>query len=179
MLPSLKGLAILDNDGQNRTGTTEGGLQITYWQRYEAENYFITPELLRRFALSHYGEENLFSNAVDLEIQAVLDGLVLEEVFGGNADDFSTWKGAPADSARLVWESKTERVKRSSFAEEYFRRLGAKTGQPMLMRKGELHRLVRFVEVKAIASEVTKKLDLLEGLLTCSSPEIEATTLNG
>ena len=40
LLPNLIGLAILDNDGKGRTDFQEGGLQVTYWRRYEAENYF-------------------------------------------------------------------------------------------------------------------------------------------
>ncbi|MGC8733240.1 MAG: AAA family ATPase, partial [Halothiobacillaceae bacterium] len=44
LLPDLKGLAILDNDGHNRQDRDDGALQIRYWRRYEAENYFITPE---------------------------------------------------------------------------------------------------------------------------------------
>jgi hypothetical protein len=165
LLPYLRGLAILDNDGRSRTDSTEGGLQISYWRRYEAENYFITPELLRRYALNHYGNENLFANVVELEIQAVLDGLILEEVFGSDAVDFKIWKDSPGDSARLVWESKTERIKLSSFAEEFFRRLGMKLQRPMLMRKGDLHRLVQLVDVKSISNEVVQKLDALRTLL--------------
>ncbi|MGA2809582.1 MAG: AAA family ATPase [Terracidiphilus sp.] len=178
LLPDLKGLAILDNDGRSRTDSTEGGLRISYWRRYEAENYFVTPDLLRRYALNHYGDENLFSNVVEQEIQAVLDGLVLEEVFGGSAADFETWKGSPGDSARLVWESKTERIKLSSFAEEFFRRLGTKLQKPMLMRKGELHRLIKLVDGNSIPPEVSQKLNLLENLLTGGRSGTQRTTIN-
>jgi len=168
LLPDIKGLAILDNDGRQRVESNEGGLQILYWRRYEAENYFITPDLLRKFALNHYGEGSLFFNVVQLDIQSVLDDLVLEVVFGGNKGNFDTWKGSPDDSARLVWESKTERVKLSSFAEEYFRRLGTKLQRPMLLRKGELHRLVNLVDTASIPNEVVEKLDALRTLLTGS-----------
>ena len=47
LLPELRGLAILDNDGRNRQNALEGPLKIAYWKRYETENYFITPELLQ------------------------------------------------------------------------------------------------------------------------------------
>lgn len=168
LLPELRGLAILDNDGRQRKESNEGALQILYWRRYEAENYFITPDLLRSFSLNYYGDGGLFSNVVQVEIQDVLDSLVLESVFGGDQEDFDTWKNSPSDSARLVWESKTERIKLSTFAEEFFRRLGAKLQRPMLLRKGELHRLVKFVEAKSISNEVAQKLDALKILLTRS-----------
>ncbi|MGC9159209.1 MAG: hypothetical protein ACP5FH_09475, partial [Terracidiphilus sp.] len=53
----------------------------------------------------------------------------------------------------------------SSFAEEFFRRLGAKLQRPMLLRKGELHRLVQFVDAKSISNEVAQKLAALLSLL--------------
>lgn len=45
MLPGLRGLAILDNDGRDRRNEIDGPLKVVYWRRYEAENYFITPDL--------------------------------------------------------------------------------------------------------------------------------------
>ena len=54
MVPELKGLAILDNDGRGRQDSEEGGLRICYWQRYECENYVVTPETLSAFAKNQY-----------------------------------------------------------------------------------------------------------------------------
>jgi ABC-type multidrug transport system ATPase subunit len=169
LVPALRGLAILDNDGRDRQETNEGKLKIMYWRRYEAENYFVTPELLMRFCLSRYGNGGLFESAVRSEIQVVLDAIVLEEVFGGSKEDFKTWQGAQADQARLIWESKTERLKLSRFAEEFFRRLASRLEKPMLMRKGDLHRLVGLVEIKSIPQEVGQKLDALRELMAGSS----------
>jgi phosphoribosylaminoimidazole-succinocarboxamide synthase len=89
----------------------------------------------------------------------------MERVFGGVEADFNTWKSAPPDSSRLIWETTTKQMKLSTFAEEYFRRLSEKLGRPMLLRKGELHRLVQFVDVKSISNEVVQKLDALRTLL--------------
>jgi hypothetical protein len=63
--------------------------------------------------------------------------------------------------ARLIWESKTERLKLSAFAEEFFRRLAARTGMPVLLRKGDFHRLAARVAPREIHDEVRRKLDLL------------------
>ena len=48
----------------------------------------------------------------------------------------------------------------------------------MLLKKGELHLLVRYVDAKAIAPEVTEKLTMLFNLLKAANPteEIEYTT---
>jgi ABC-type multidrug transport system ATPase subunit len=164
LLPELRGLAILDRDDR-RVDSIENGLQILYWRRYEAENYFITPDLLRSFANHQYSTENLFEFVHPERIESVLDTLVLDRVFGGEQGDFQTWKSAPTDSARLIWDSKTVALKMSDFAEEFFRRLHIELNRPMLLRKGELHRLVQFVDPATIPNEVSQKLDTLRALL--------------
>jgi len=169
LLPQLKGLAILDNDGRDRAGSREGSLTISYWRRYEPENYFVTPSLLRSYAARHYADMELFAGHQQ-EIDEVLDALVLEQVFDGDGGDFSTWQQLPPDAAQLVWVSKTERRKLSAFAEEFFRRLAHRLGHPMLLKKGELHRLVADAPTASIASEVTEKLDLLAALFTRAVP---------
>lgn len=165
LLPDLKGIAILDSDERPRQDRVDQGLPIYYWHRYEAENYFITPDLLKSFANARYRTENLFEYVAPDMIDEVLDQLILERVFAGVESNFAIWKSAQQDTAQLLWESRTERMKMSDFAEEFFRRLAARLGKPMLMRKGELHRLVSFVDPVSIPDEVKHKLDLLEELL--------------
>jgi len=172
LLPDLKGLAILDNDGQNRKNSIEGRLTLMYWRRYEAENYFVTPDVLRRYALGDKEVPQLF-DASELEVDEVLDALVLERVFESVEADFQAWKQAPHEAARLVWEATTQRLKLSSFAEEFFRRLAGHMGGSMLLTKGELHRLMAVVDPKTIAAEVSEKLDLLHGLFTAAAPLAE------
>jgi hypothetical protein len=171
LLPNLKGLAILDNDGKQSADRREGALTISYWRRYETENYFVTPDVLRSYAESQYEDMDLFDGH-KAEIGAVLDALVLEEVFDGVAADFGTWRQSSAEAARLIWEGKTAQRKLSALAEEFFRRLAGKLGGAMLLKKGELHRLVRFAPVDAIPAEVGRKLDMLAELFaTAVAPE--------
>jgi len=173
MVPGLMGLAILDNDGRDRAGFNEGGLEVVYWRRYEAENYFITPEVLRAFVAEHYGNMELF-NAFRDETNEVLEQLIQERVFAGSVEDFETWRSAPPDAARLLWEAKTERLKLSDFAEEFFRRLAAKLGHAMLLKKGDLHQLVAFSGPAKIPQEVGEKLARLKVLFDNSRPSEEA-----
>jgi ABC-type branched-subunit amino acid transport system ATPase component len=160
LLPGLKGLAILDNDGRGRESRTEGSLKISYWKRYEAENYFITPDLLRRHAMSEFKEMELFGSFRP-QIDEVMNHLVRQLVFQDEEADFRAWKDSPPDAARVIWEAKTVRLKLSQFAEEFYRRLAAKTGGQMLLRKGELHRLIHLMDAATIAVEVRSKLDEL------------------
>lgn len=163
LLPRLRGLAILDNDGRGRESRQEGALQICYWRRYEAENYFVSPEILRKFSLDHHREMELF-DGFRQQIDQVLDELTLEQVFAGNRADFRTWQTSSPEAARLIWEAKTERLKMSQFAEEYFRRLANQVGGQMLLRKGELHRLIDRAAEEEISAEVVEKLDMLKDL---------------
>lgn len=172
LLPQLKGLAILDNDGRDRQGSVEGELQLTYWRRYEAENYFVTPDVLRRYAVGDVVAPQLF-DASALEVDKVLDALILERVFESIEVDFLAWKQAPSEAARIVWEAKTQRLKLSTFAEDFFRRLAGRVGASMLLKKGELHRLIPMVEPQAIAAEVSEKLDLLHSLFKSAVGRVE------
>lgn len=162
LVPSLKGIAILDNDGQNRQPFQDGGLNLVYWKRYEAENYFITPDVLKRFSLEHYQAADLLGGFRE-EIEAVVGQLILERIFGNVEADFQIYSTSTPEVARLLWEAKTERLKLSDFAEEFFRRLANKLSHPMMLRKGELHRLVIHADPNSIPAEVKEKLDLLQG----------------
>lgn len=166
LIPGLRGLAMIDGDGKDRDNQSESGLQVVFWSRYEIENYFITPEVLREYAMEYYRLSPQFS-IVEIEIQSVLDNLILERVFKGSDMDMNTWKSLRGDAARLVWDTRTERVKLSDFAEEFFRRLAEGLGDSILLRKGELYKLVRYIPPRSISAEVKRNLDILSELL-CS-----------
>ena len=170
MVPGLKGLAILDNDGRGRQDSDEGGLRICHWQRYECENYVVTPETLSAFARNHYHDTPLFGG-FESDIDETLDGAIRDHVFAGRDEDFAVWKAADEATGRLLWEARTERFKLSAFAEEFFRRLAKRLGHAMLLRKGELYRLVDFLPVERIPDEVTEKLDLLAELFAGARSE--------
>ncbi len=165
LLPELQGLAILDNDGQNRQDRDEGALKTLYWRRYEPENYFITPELLRSYALAQYPTDDLFSQQGREAVEDELAQTLRDDIFAGSQADYDTWSASPADAARLIWEARTERRKLSAVAEAFFRRLAQMTGTAMLLTKGELHRLIPHAQLTPAAeTEIRQKLDALEPL---------------
>jgi len=164
LVPGLRGLAILDNDGRNRPGSVEGGLKMTFWRRYEAENYFVTPETLARYALEVHGQGPTF-------VERVMGDLILERVFHGVERDYQAYRSGSPEGARVIWEARTERLKLSDFAEEFFRRLAELTGQPMTLRKGGLHQLVAFADVDTIPAEVSEKLDALAELFAAGNSD--------
>jgi predicted ATPase len=174
LLPGLRGLAILDNDGRSRQDFEDESLRILYWKRYEVENYFITPNLLLGYVAKMNRELDLL--AVDTgQADDVLSGLVQERVFGGDRDDYLVWRNSASDAGRLIWEAKTQTVKLSSFAEEFFRRLRDRTGLEMLLTKGELHTLVESADLDGIPREVKDKLDSIADLFRKAGPMADAT----
>lgn len=180
MLPTLQGVAILDNDGQNRQDRDEGALKLRYWRRYEAENYFITPDLLRRYANQQYPADDLFAQQARTAVDDALAETLRDLVFDGNQVNFDTWRQSPADAARLIWEAQTERRKLSSIAEEFFRRLSHKLGGGLLLKKGELHRLIPLAELSPTAEvEVRAKLDMLQHLFEVARPHGETAVMKG
>ena len=92
--------------------------------------------------------------------------------------DFQAWKQAPTDAARIVWEAKTQRIKLSTFAEEFFRQLAGRVTGGMLLKKGELHRLVAMVDPKMVAAEVVEKLDLLNALFESANRGLPGDSVN-
>lgn len=179
LLPTLQGLAILDNDGQNRQDRDDGVLQIRYWRRYEAENYFVTPELLRRYAYAQYPADDLFAQQTRATVDEALAETLRDEIFGGSVADYEIWAASPPDAARLIWEARTERMKLSALAESFFRRLAQKVGGVMLLTKGELHRLIPYAELSPTAAdEVRNKLDLLHRLFERARKHEETTGNN-
>lgn len=172
LLPQLRGLAILDNDGRGREDRADGSLKIIYWKRYEVENYFITPDVLRAYAHAQYADMDLFGG-FQQEIEIVLNRLILERIFDNIVADFQAWTESAGEAARIVWEAKTERRKLSSFAEEFFRQLSQAVGGQMLLSKGELHLLVTYVNAQSIPAEVTEKLDQLRQLFQLAATKEE------
>ncbi|MDR2260702.1 MAG: hypothetical protein LBE06_07180, partial [Azoarcus sp.] len=170
LLPDLAGLAILDNDGQGRQDQDEGKLKIRYWRRYECENYFVTPDALREYALRQYPLGDLFEEHTREIIDKTLAEVVTDMVFDGSEDDYQIWRKSPPDTRVLLWETKAEHKKFSLLAEEFFRRLAQALHRPLSLRKNEFYQLVEYVKLtKAAEMEIRAKLDLLMELFECGN----------
>jgi hypothetical protein len=161
MLPNLRGLAIQDNDGRGRVDAAQGDLNKLVWKRYEAENYFVSPEILLASTRQQSPDGDLFHGAPE----AVLQELLLEQVFDGNSEDLENYNKADASTRKTLWRAQTHNRKLSEFAEEFYRRLAKKTGAPMLWRKGSLHELVSLCDLADLNGEIKEKLDALQRLV--------------
>ena len=162
MLSSLNGLAIYDHDGRPRMETDGGGLTELQWRRYEPENYFVNPQTLERWVDKHLGQEELFASSR----KQVMDAMLAEFVFNDDPEDLDAYLRADQPTRKALWRAKTQHLKLSRIAEEYFRRIAAATATPMLLRKGLLHELVAIGDADELNGDVKAKLDALHKLLS-------------
>lgn len=161
MLPELRGLVIQDNDGRNRIDGQAGELRKLYWRRYEAENYFITPELLLAEGRRALSDAELFAQ----QPAEVLRQLLLERVFDGSEEDMANYERADESTRKTIWRAQTLQRKLSLLAEEYFRNLARATGTAMAYTKGGLHDLVVRSDAAELNGEVKEKLDAIVALI--------------
>jgi ABC-type multidrug transport system ATPase subunit len=156
-VPTLKGIVLLDSDGQQRIDELTDDLAVTYWRGYEIENYFLTPDLLCQYAESQFGKFPLFQNDTTEIFRKTVDQCLLEEIFGNDAEQLQEFHQASAGLKRTLLKS----IKMSEFAETVFKRFAQKQRQPILLNKGEFYTLIDLVDKSEISVEVHEKLDLL------------------
>jgi ABC-type branched-subunit amino acid transport system ATPase component len=164
IMPELRGLEIIDNDNRGLLESSAGGLRRLPWKRYELENYLITPDLLLEWM--HADGLDLFAD----KRQAILDELLLEQIFDGNQADFENYLQANASTKSTIWRAQTQTRKLSLFAEEFFRRCARATGAPIPLRKGDFYQLISRCSITSIDPEISEKLDAILELLTLAVP---------
>jgi len=162
MLSSLNGLAIYDHDGRPRKESEGGGLTEIQWRRYEPENYLVNPQTLEHWVDKHLGQEELFASSR----KQVMNAMLAEFVFNDEPEDLDAYLRADQPTRKALWRAKTQHLKLSRFAEEFFRRIAAATATPMLLRKGLLHELVAICDADELNGDVKAKLDALHKLLS-------------
>jgi ABC-type multidrug transport system ATPase subunit len=154
----LKGIAIFDGDAREVEDDIGKNLAVVYWKDYELENYFITPEVILKFAESHFASDGpLFKPQYFKGIKEIIDDRLLEMVFEGDKGQLKEFKAASKKLRRTLLKG----IKVSKFTENVFKDFSKKHNQPILLKKGEFHRLIEFVNKRDIPGEVSEKLDLI------------------
>jgi ABC-type branched-subunit amino acid transport system ATPase component len=165
ILPKLRGMEIIDNDNRGLLESSAGGFRRLPWKRYELENYLVTPDLL--MAWVHADGIDLFAD----QRQAILDGLLLEQIFDHNQADFENYSKANSSTQNTIWRAQTQTKKLSLFAEEFFRRYAAATGTAIALRKVDFYQLISRQPLASIDPEISEKLDAILELLTLTTPD--------
>lgn len=157
----LKGFALFDSDGKTKEDELQNDLAITFWKQYEIENYFITPDILSRFAEKTFKEEGVFGQPFIESFNSIVNTLLLTEVFNGDQTQLNEFHGASAGLKRTL----LRQVKMSSFTEKVFAVFAEQNSQPILLNKGDFYKLVDLCSKDDIPAEVGEKLDTLSKYL--------------
>jgi hypothetical protein len=158
LVPDFQGLAILDGDQKGQTDENNNGLEILYWQFYEIENYYITPDLILNYVGAVCDRDGgLFTQSSIGGLRSVIDDQLLESVFGGDRLQLAEYNKA---SSRLR-KTLLKNLKMSEFAAGVFEEFARRQKQPVLLRKGEYYLMIEDVAPEDIPDEVTLKLDKL------------------
>lgn len=155
LVPDLRALAIFDSDGKKlQDENITEDFEVVRWKRYEIENYFISPELLKRY---------LLDSGIDTLTADKCIGLVLAEMlFDGDIGRVGDYFAATATiRAKLLAD-----VKMSKFAENVFVVVASETDSAVLMNKGEYYRLVSLLPQESVPKEIVDRLDLLVQMLS-------------
>lgn len=156
LVPEFRGMAILDGDARKIPDESSGGLKILRWQRYEIENYYITPGLISRYVKRIFDAEGgLFTGANVRALQEVLDERLLDTVFNGDRQQLEEYAKASASLQKTLLQN----LKMSEFTEGVFEEFARRQKQPVLLRKGEYYLMIDELAPSDIPAEVTEKLD--------------------
>ncbi len=73
--PGIQGILILDGDDRKlpEREIFQDGLKILRWKRYEAENYLLIPDLLKRTIENLYQDNELFASPIVRKIEEYFD----------------------------------------------------------------------------------------------------------
>ena len=158
-VPELKGIALFDSDNRQVKDKFENGLATLYWNEYEIENYFISPNVLIKYAKFIFSDdENLlfYESNVDDFVGCVND-VLLNTVFHGDRDQLVEYNKSSVAFQRTVLRT----IKMSEFAENVFEMYSRKHNVPILLTKSDFFCLVQCCDIDMIPAEVNEKLDLL------------------
>jgi ABC-type lipoprotein export system ATPase subunit len=158
-VPELKGFGIFDSDNIQKQDKIEDSLAIMYWKEYEIENYFITPEVLMKFAENQFNEDlgTLFQGINLKNFEETINEVLLETVFNSDKEQLREYQKSSAGLRKTLLRT----IKMSQFAETVFENYAKKYSQLPLLSKGEFYRLIPFCSLEDISHEVYEKMDIL------------------
>ena len=154
----LVGIALFDRlDKKIQSG---GGLNETTWTRREIENYFTTEKVLMAYAKGAGSVDDILEFANSNNRVEIMKSCILEM-----SSAFKTMKKSSP------W---SEDIKASDdFLDPLFANYSEKLKIRLVLRKGEYHRLVRFMHKDDVPAEVSEKLDAIVVVAKAARPRTE------
>lgn len=161
-VPDLKGIAIFDSDGKNKTDEIEikKDFALVFWKKYELENYFITPTVVFNYIKDNQNDARILVN-----FEKIWDLFVLENLFNNRQQAYNSYMQLDKPLREYQFEQLFSNKKASLFLENYFNVLAQQTNTPILLRKGSFYKLIPYLEIENIDKEISEKLNLIQTYL--------------
>jgi AAA domain, putative AbiEii toxin, Type IV TA system len=137
--PDIVGVALFDR--LDRQPRDQGAIPLM-WARREIENYLTSRDVLEAWAKGDEAED-LFAQGRLASMQVAI----------------SEVETAQRTLGRDIWSADIKAT--DEVLDPIFRRYFELTRQPLLFRKSDYHRLVRFIRPTVVDPEITEKLDMI------------------
>lgn len=155
-VPELTGFGIFDSDNKPQETFDENNLKIRYWSNYEIENYFITPDLLLEYIDFSFGNsEPLFASSYHKTAKDILDQILIKMFFSSHHELLPEFESASKSMKSKV----LRKEKMSDLADKFFQEFANRSSRPILLRKGQYHRLIQLLNPEDVDDEVVSVLD--------------------
>ena len=159
-VPELKGIAVLDKDNKkianqlnNIQENEENGLKIKYWDRYEIENYFITPKTVLSWAKAQ-------KEINDKIFESCFNNICLKRIFR-NTKSFNDYLNQTENLRESSFINNSNEHKLSAFLEDVFEEYKKETNTYILLSKGKFYQIIDFIETEDIDNEIVDFLDAI------------------
>lgn len=161
-VPELKGIAIFDSDGKNKTDEIEvkKDFALTFWKKYELENYFITPTVVFNYIINNQNDARISAN-----FEQIWDSFILENLFNNRQKAYESYMQLDKPLQEYQFEQLLANKKASLFLEQYFEVLSKETNTPLLLRKGSFYKLIDYMDIENIDREISEKFNLIQAYL--------------
>jgi predicted ATPase len=160
LVENFKGIAIFDNDNQNREyENMDNGLKIRFWKQYELENYFITPESVSYFVHDYFMklEGGLFYEISVKNFEAIFEQCFLLPIFDHRQVLVNLYKNSKQEEKTALYASNSQNKKVSALLENTLKQFSLEHYKSIVLSKGNFYQLVP--HCKSIDEEVIKILD--------------------
>ncbi|WP_448528003.1 AAA family ATPase [Raineya sp.] len=168
VVPRLKGIGIFDSDAQKRQNEINDHLAILFWERYEIENYFITPQTIEAFARKEWEKRlgSIFSEYIQQKVERlrnIIESELILPVLNQDLQALQDFKDLTINLQNQQFQNMAVNHKLSKLLENVFNRLSELEKEPLLLTKSNFYVLIDFLN--NINEEVKKKLDMIQKYL--------------
>lgn len=160
LVEELKGIALFDNDNQNRQDENmDNGLKIRFWKQYELENYFITPESVSHFIRNYFAklEGGLFFEINIKKFETIFEQYFLLPIFDNRQILLNLYKNSNQEEKTALYGSNSQNKKVSTLLENTLKQFSLEDYKNIILNKGDFYQLVPYC--KSIDEEVKNILD--------------------